>query len=321
MANDINENEITIAQSPKTRKKTWILVLIAFIILVFCCLIITGLSIYIYLSQRNDAANEKLDEAVESYDEAWNKLSDFKNESYLDSSGLDFLDTNFVNKIDADIEKLQDIEEQFNQADSEFNEVIEFRGLDWEYDYAYFYIESIDQANKSLKEMIEILDDLKLISSDLKVLSQAEKSYNLGIDSLNQAVENGNKGEYSKQKAKSGEAKKNFEQSNEKYQQIRDKDPTYDLDSYVVNTSKAIELADLWIKAADAGAAGKLSTFNDYVKQFNNLKGELSLSLKSKFFDDPEAWFKNNYKNQTEAIDKYIDKAEKLRLKAEALKE
>lgn len=321
MANDINENEITIAQSPKTKKKTWILVLIAFIILVFCCLIITGLSIYIYLSQRNDAANEKLDEAVESYDEAWNKLSDFKNESYLDSSGLDFLDTNFVNKIDADIEKLQDIEEQFNQADSEFNEVIEFRGLDWEYDYAYFYIESIDQANKSLKEMIEILDDLKLISSDLKVLSQAEKSYNLGIDSLNQAVENGNKGEYSKQKAKSGEAKKNFEQSNEKYQQIRDKDPTYDLDSYVVNTSKAIELADLWIKAADAGAAGKLSTFNDYVKQFNNLKGELSLSLKSKFFDDPEAWFKNNYKNQTEAIDKYIDKAEKLRLKAEALKE
>ncbi len=321
MANDINENEITIAQRPKTKKKTWILVLIAFIILVFCCLIITGLSIYIYLSQRNDAANKKLDEAVESYDEAWNKLSDFKNESYLDSSGLDFLDTNFVNKIDADIEKLQDIEEQFNKADSEFNEVIKFRGLDWEYDYAYFYIESIDQANKSLKEMIEILDDLKLISSDLKVLSQAEKSYNLGIDSLNQAVENGNKGEYSKQKAKSGEAKKNFEQANEKYQQIRDKDPTYDLDPYVVNTSKAIELADLWIKAADAGVAGKLSTFNDYVKQFNNLKGELSLSLKSKFFDNPEAWFKNNYKDQTEAIDKYIDKAEKLRLKAEALKE
>jgi hypothetical protein len=172
---------------------------------------------------------------------------------------------------------------------------------------------------KSLMEVFDALQDgvnyLGTLSGVLSKIEEGGKLISSGSDRMNEAISAGNSSKYSTMRQKASSAKTSFTKAAALFRQAHAIEPTAGLDKLAKYCDKRKQEADVVIRMAGEGKAGRVSAYNaDIKKQKALFSAAQAIGAQTNTSDTK--WLEARFAQYVDKADAAADKADALREKA-----
>lgn len=184
----------------------------------------------------------------------------------------------------------------------------------WQKNYAGLRIQSLSSRIEALDRLKKWLSKMELVADVLQRTMSAQQKFNLGLENINESINEANNGNFDKAKARASKGKQLLDEAQQLLQEANKMEKDVGLEPVRVIVAKAQDFASLTIQLAEAGAAGKISEYNDIADRCESSKADVLKDWEPEVIKEPAKW----YSKKTAALEKEIDN---YNLEAEDLKE
>lgn len=173
------------------------------------------------------------------------------------------------------------------------------------------YLASLDQATKSVEGIEQLIATLKVLSQVSDQMSTGAKSIRSADTLLDASIEAGNDGEYSTMKSKGTAAAARYQAALATFTAADKLEPEAGLKTVVDYIKLRKRQADLAVRMAGLGKAGKISQYNKLVDDQQSLdkkaeaSGEPAIISDANWFEDRIAEQQAEFEAAGEAADEY----------------
>lgn len=288
------------AQAPKKRK-TWLIVLVA--VLVLLCLptaCIGAFGVSAYMSQAK--TKEAVLQAETHFDSSTDEL---KQASELINQYVKTEDAAVAEDAEAKIRATRD---ELSAART----VIE--ALD-ESDGRTAYLSSLDSATEAVDGVETVMATMKVLAQLAGQIERGNTAIQAANTLLDASIDAGNDGDYSKMKTKAKAASARYATAITVYGEAHALEPAAGLDKVVDYAKLRKQQADLSVRMADYGKAGKTSSYNKLVDQQKTLDKKATSTGMPEIVSNP-TWFEDRMSEQQEAYEAAGERADQMRATA-----
>lgn len=146
-------------------------------------------------------------------------------------------------------------------------------------------------------------------------VSRAAGAADAAADDLNAAIGAGNKRDYARMRTRAREASSGFAKAASMFRAAHELDESAGLDKAAAYCDVRRKQADLVVKMADSGKAGRISAYNKDVDRMNEMNKKAEAMGEPEVVTDPD-WVTNRLADLTVGIEKAGEDADRLRAQA-----
>lgn len=291
-------------QPPARKRKVWLIVVIALVILV--CVPALCLGTFAVSAMREKAqVNEAVALAEQHYDAATDSLEAASTamESFGTDGGTDSAD-DAESKIRASRDEIAAARaaiEALDDSDGKKN-----------------YLASLDSATSALDGVEGLIGTLRVLSQLSDQIADGTKAIKSADGLLDAAIDAGNDGKYSTMKSKASSASSRYATALAIFNAAHKLEPAAGLDTVVSYVKLRKQQADLAVRMASDGKAGRISAYNKQVATQRSLDKKAEKTGEPEIVKDPE-WFQTRVAEQQAYFEAAGQEADALR--TEALKQ
>ncbi len=177
------------------------------------------------------------------------------------------------------------------------------------------YLGSLDAATDALEALDGLMGTLERSGEVVTRVSEASTSASKARNDLNAAVKAGNSSKYSTMRSKALAASSKFSEAASVFDLAHDVDPTAELDKAADYMRAMRKQADLVVKMADDGKAGRTSAYNAKIKELNALQSDAKKIGDPAILEDPN-WFATGMTELAATVDEASTRADTLHAQA-----
>ncbi len=179
------------------------------------------------------------------------------------------------------------------------------------------YLGALDEANRAVEALEQTLGIIRVIVDLSDQVKRAGADVEAGNDALNAAIKAANRRGYSTMKARARVASREYASGAKLFAEAHRSEPTAGLDKVVDYANLRKKQADLIIKMADAGRAGRINEYNRLVDEQAALGDKAEKTGTPDIVSDPQ-WGSKRIEEQQKVFEEAANRADELR--AQALK-
>ncbi len=177
------------------------------------------------------------------------------------------------------------------------------------------YLAALDAANESLDGLEDLAAYLGAATRMLESMGKAAAAASTANNSLNEAIAAGNSGGYDQMKSKATSAAAEYVEAAKHFDAGHAVDESAGLDRSAAYVRTRKTVADVVVKMAADGKAGRTSAYNKGIASMKTLNAQAEKISEPEIVTDPD-WVKNRLAKFGEAITAAATSADELRTKA-----
>lgn len=177
------------------------------------------------------------------------------------------------------------------------------------------YLSSLKEATTALDALQDLVEYMGTASGMASKATEGAKLMTSANKSLNQAIDSGNAGSYTAMKRQARSASTNYSKSAALFRQAVAFDASAGLDKAAAYADKRKQQADVVVRMADEGKAGRTSAYNADIKKQAALSKQADAAGTPAIVSDPN-WVEKRLADLTKKIQDAGKQADDLRAKA-----
>lgn len=177
------------------------------------------------------------------------------------------------------------------------------------------YLKSLDAATETLDATEELIGSVRVVTKMADRVAEGGTKSKAGNKNLDAAIKAGNSRNFSTMKSKAQAASANYAAAASIFKVADELDPSAGLDTAISYVQLRKQQADLAVKMADDGKAGRRSSYNSKVEKARDLDKKAENTPEPAIVSDPR-WFEKRIEDNLRAAEEAADESDRLHVEA-----